>query len=320
MKSPRVISLVPSWTETLLEAGVNVVGRSRFCIHPAGAVASVPAVGGTKDLRVDLIRDLKPDLIILDREENTLAMSEALVAIAPLHVSHVQSASDMPRELRALEAAIVRAAGLAPTSAAGAGGSGGPTHQAEATIPDLVLETSGASDAVTVEPLVTLEHFAERFEKILSRVPLAFGDFALISDTLKSGSAETRQVVYAIWKDPWMAITKETYIGSMLEAVGVVGSRIWPVAAPTSAVASSPTGIAPTGTATTSAAAKYPSFNPKDLPAGSIVLLSSEPYPFHKKLESAKQDLAGHHVLVVDGESFSWFGIRSLRFLESLSK
>ena len=45
----RVVSLVPSWTETLIEAGVDVVGRTRFCLHPRDRVKSIPAVGGTKD-------------------------------------------------------------------------------------------------------------------------------------------------------------------------------------------------------------------------------------------------------------------------------
>ena len=46
----RVVSLVPSLTETLIDCGVNVVGRTRFCIHPADRVHDIPAVGGTKQV------------------------------------------------------------------------------------------------------------------------------------------------------------------------------------------------------------------------------------------------------------------------------
>ena len=45
-----MISMVPSWTETLIAAGANVVGRTRFCVHPKDAVAVIPSFGGTKTL------------------------------------------------------------------------------------------------------------------------------------------------------------------------------------------------------------------------------------------------------------------------------
>ena len=64
------MSLVPSWTETLICAGVDVVGRTRFCIHPEGKVGSIAALGGTKNLKSQELMNLKPDLIILDQEEN----------------------------------------------------------------------------------------------------------------------------------------------------------------------------------------------------------------------------------------------------------
>ena len=68
----RVVSLVPSWTETLLACGVNVVGRTRFCIHPAEKVESIPAIGGTKDLNRESLSELKPDLLLLDEPTNNL--------------------------------------------------------------------------------------------------------------------------------------------------------------------------------------------------------------------------------------------------------
>jgi hypothetical protein len=58
-------------------------------------------------------------------------------------------------------------------------------------------------------------------------------------------------------------------------------------------------------------ATKYPELS--ELPEDKIILLSSEPYPFGKKTPELPNDVVG----IVDGESFSWFGIRTLRFLES---
>ncbi len=77
-KQPRVISLVPSWTETLLAADVLVVGRTRFCIHPDKKIKAIPSVGGTKSIDLTQIQYLKPDFVILDKQENTVEMADEL--------------------------------------------------------------------------------------------------------------------------------------------------------------------------------------------------------------------------------------------------
>ncbi|MCB0326222.1 MAG: ABC transporter substrate-binding protein [Bdellovibrionales bacterium] len=70
-KTPkRVLSLVPSMTETLFEFDVEPVGRTSFCIEPSAKVGSVPVVGGTKSPSVGKIFALKPDLVIANLEEN----------------------------------------------------------------------------------------------------------------------------------------------------------------------------------------------------------------------------------------------------------
>ena len=69
----RVVSLVPSLTELLFDLGLReeeVVGRTRFCVHPAGRVENVPVVGGTKSINVAEVLALQPDLVIAGREEN----------------------------------------------------------------------------------------------------------------------------------------------------------------------------------------------------------------------------------------------------------
>jgi ABC-type Fe3+-hydroxamate transport system substrate-binding protein len=68
----RIISLVPSWTETLFAMGLGneVVGITKFCVEPADAVASVAKIGGTKNPDLRAIAKLQPDLIIANAEEN----------------------------------------------------------------------------------------------------------------------------------------------------------------------------------------------------------------------------------------------------------
>jgi len=68
----RIVSLVPSITETLFTfgAGDSVVGVTRFCSEPASEVATKAKVGGTKTLDIKSVLELKPDLIIANAEEN----------------------------------------------------------------------------------------------------------------------------------------------------------------------------------------------------------------------------------------------------------
>ncbi len=76
----RVVSLVPSDTETLFALGLGdrVVGRTRYCEEPAGEVDAIPTVGGTKDVDVDAVMALTPDLVLANQEENSRANLEAL--------------------------------------------------------------------------------------------------------------------------------------------------------------------------------------------------------------------------------------------------
>jgi ABC-type hemin transport system substrate-binding protein len=78
----RIVSLVPSLTELVfwLGRGKLLVGRTRFCVEPAGEVERVPVVGGTKNPKVERIVALRPDLVIANREENRREDVEALRA------------------------------------------------------------------------------------------------------------------------------------------------------------------------------------------------------------------------------------------------
>ena len=68
----RIISLVPSWTETLFAMGLGeaVVGITKFCVEPADKVASIAKIGGTKNPDLRAIAELKPDFVIANAEEN----------------------------------------------------------------------------------------------------------------------------------------------------------------------------------------------------------------------------------------------------------
>lgn len=89
----RIISLVPSQTELLFDLGLDeeIVGRTKFCIHPAAGVARVPSIGGTKQFRFDLIDQLQPDLIIGNKEENYREGIERLAAHYPVWMSDIMT-------------------------------------------------------------------------------------------------------------------------------------------------------------------------------------------------------------------------------------
>lgn len=233
--------MVPSWTESLLWAGINVVGRTRFCLHPDDRVGEIPIVGGTKDWNLEKVQAAAPDLVILDREENPLAMAEAGL---PYWASHVKGIASMPEALS-----------------------------------DLALRLEN-------ERLASL---ARRWLHILE-TPLTLPDLEALPGVVEWGRrprVRVENVVYVIWKDPWMAVGPETFIGSVLSHLGLP--------------------VHPFSEA-------YPKIELEALPEETLLLFSSEPYPFLRKRQGLDQ-LKNPHAFV-DGELFSWFGIRSLRFLE----
>ncbi|MGM0479000.1 MAG: ABC transporter substrate-binding protein [Bacteroidota bacterium] len=92
----RIVSLVPSQTELLYDLGLHdeVVGITKFCIHPDEWFRSKKRVGGTKDVKIDEVRALEPDLIIGNKEENTKRDIAALESIAPVWMSDVYTLED----------------------------------------------------------------------------------------------------------------------------------------------------------------------------------------------------------------------------------
>lgn len=92
----RIISLVPSLTELLCDLGQEekVVGVTKFCVHPYYLRQKKTVVGGTKKVNADKIRELKPDVIIANKEENTLEIVDGLKEICPVWVTDIVTIDD----------------------------------------------------------------------------------------------------------------------------------------------------------------------------------------------------------------------------------
>jgi hypothetical protein len=231
--------MVPSLTETLLEAGVNVVGRTRYCIHPSRQVSNIAVVGGTKDIDWAKVKSLGADLLIVDKEENPKSFADK--SPIPFLATHTEDISSLIETLKLL---------------------------------NLKLGTPKLGEYVT------------RFQNLKKKkIPLSqFVNW--VGREITSNS----RLEYIIWKDPLMAVGRDTYIGSVLDLLGHELPQY---------------------------ETKYPKLSEK-LEESTTYLFSSEPYPFLKRLDWIKsQDAA---TATVDGECFSWFGIRSLNFLEKMLK
>jgi len=92
----KIISLVPSLTELVFDLGLEeqLAGRTRFCVHPKEKVEKVPIVGGTKNPRLDKIREINPDYIIANKEENRPEDIEELMDNFEVNVTDIATIED----------------------------------------------------------------------------------------------------------------------------------------------------------------------------------------------------------------------------------
>lgn len=99
-----IISIVPAITETLYSLSLDeqIVGRTRFCKFPEDRVEQALNIGGTKEIKLDRIHSLKPDLIIAEKEENTKKIVETLEKHYPTFVFEIQSINDSLRMIEDL--------------------------------------------------------------------------------------------------------------------------------------------------------------------------------------------------------------------------
>lgn len=120
-KAPRrIISLVPSQTELLFDLGLEeqVIGITKFCVHPPKWFYTKNRIGGTKTLQIDIIHQLKPDLIIANKEENIKEQVEELSRDYPVWTSDVTdlpSACDMIEQIGLLSHKMERAEEIVST-------------------------------------------------------------------------------------------------------------------------------------------------------------------------------------------------------------
>lgn len=243
---PRVVSLCPSLTETLFALGLRheIVGRTEYCIHPADLVERVPTVGGTKSVSIDRVLELRPDLVIAEKEENRREDVERLAAHAPVFVVDVMSFDDALRAIRDLGEPVAR----------------------------------------DDEARMLASQIEERFDAL--------------------PRAQSRRVAYLIWRRPYRAVGRDTYIDSLLGRCGLVN-------------------------VCAEMAGRYPTIALDELRQMSpeLVLLSSEPFPFvAEHVAELATKLPESTIRLVDGEMFGWYGSRMLpaadylrRFLDELA-
>jgi ABC-type Fe3+-hydroxamate transport system substrate-binding protein len=107
----KLVSLCPSLTELVFDLGAGdaLVGRTKFCVHPADRVEAVEKVGGTKNPKVDRIIELAPDLVLMNEEENRREDAATLEAAGlRVHTSMPVTATDTAAMVRSIGRAISR--------------------------------------------------------------------------------------------------------------------------------------------------------------------------------------------------------------------
>ena len=92
----RIISLVPSQTELLHDLGLDeeVIGITKFCVHPKTWYKNKIHIGGTKSLKIDIIKKINPDLIIANKEENVKEQVEELAKNYDVFVTDINNLHD----------------------------------------------------------------------------------------------------------------------------------------------------------------------------------------------------------------------------------
>ncbi len=100
----RIVSLVPSQTELLYDLGLEeeVIGITKFCIHPESWFRTKKRIGGTKQINRESIDALKPDLIIGNKEENERTQIEALAEAYPVWMSDIETLDDALDMMRSI--------------------------------------------------------------------------------------------------------------------------------------------------------------------------------------------------------------------------
>ncbi len=236
----KIVSLVPSLTETLFDLGLgnNVIGVTRYCISPPEAMKPPRViVGGPKSPKIKLIKELHPDIVVANKEENQLKHVQEIESFAPVFVTY-------------------------PTN----------IHECIKMLNDLTLLFNKDHDPHVQRKI---KHIENTYQKI---------------STAERNHKKTLRVFCPIWKNPWMSINKNTFIHSMLEAVGFVNIF-------------------------SGKEDRYPQVTLEEIREAKpdIVLLPDEPYHFnesdvkelHKELH-----LPIERIKLIKGKYLIWYGMR----------
>lgn len=250
----RIVSFVPSITELLIDLGLagNLVARTRFCIHPAETVKGIEAIGGTKKVSIPKLKAIAPTHAVLNIDENTIEMAEALREFVPnVIVTHPIEPRDNFSLFRLL------------------GGIFGKAREAE--------------------------HLCTRLRAAMAGLEAFAADLA------------PARVCYFCWKDPWMTVSRDTYIARTLALVNLE-------------------------TVGHDEAVRYPEIAIDEalLEETDFFLFSSEPYAFSSEdiaAFAAAHGVAPARCMPIDGEYASWYGSRAIaamaylhRFAEALPR
>lgn len=248
-RDARIVSLVPSITELVVDLGLGekLVGRTKWCVHPKPFIDAVPAIGGTKKINLEKLRALDPTHVIVNIDENTREMVDAMAEVVPnFIVTHPINPRDNLDLYRLIGGIFGRSA---------------------------------------------------KSEIICGRFEESYRELTELAKPLPA-----LRVLYLIWKNPWMTVSRDTYIARTLELIH------WET--------------------TGSADARYPDVTMSaDLLAGvDLVLFSSEPYAFTDEDIDAfatTYECPREKLLRIDGEMTSWYGsraIQGMRYLGELAR
>lgn len=92
----KIVSLVPSLTELLIDIGLTkeLAGRTRFCVHPKEIIEQIPIIGGTKNPNIQKIKQIQPDFVVANKEENRKEDIEAIRGFSKVLVTDISSITD----------------------------------------------------------------------------------------------------------------------------------------------------------------------------------------------------------------------------------
>lgn len=231
----RIISLVPSQSELLWDLGLReeLVGITKFCVHPKEMLHSVTHIGGTKTLNIAKIRALKPDIIIGNKEENERSQIIELQKEFKVWMSDIYTLND---------------------------------------------------SLSMIESIGELMNKKQKALEISSIIKKSFDDLKTVK----------KIVLYLIWKNPYMTVGNATFIGYILNKMGLENCIV-------------------------DENGRYPALTLEEIKTlnPELIFLSSEPYPFKDKhIQEFKNELPNAVIKLVDGELFSWYGSRLIHSVD----